>query len=196
MSLKDFIWKNFCFKQPVNYPFVIDSIDLRRKLPDRDLNRLKVLNVGVGSGESGLARQLPYLPFFRLDLIDVHQPYLDNAIKKDWAAKHVNFINADIRNFDTSIYDVVLMFDVLEHLPKEDSLAVMKKIKAHQIIFIPLEEHFRKNTFGAESQDHLSLWEESDFVQRGYCTDRLFAFHKEQNDIFDALWATKNFNKK
>jgi len=196
MSLKDFIWRNICFKKPADYPFVIPSIDLRLKLPSKGLEKLKVLNVGVGSGESGLARQLPFLPFYRLGLLDVHQPYLDNAQKKDWAAKHVNFINADIRNFDTSIYDVVLMFDVLEHLPKEDSLAVMKRIKAHQIIFIPLEEHFRENTFNATSQDHLSLWEESDFVQLGYATDRLFAFHKEGNDIFDALWATKNFNKK
>lgn len=193
MSFKDFIWRNIFYKKPLNYPFVFPEIDLRRKLPEGNLNKLKVLNVGVGTGDSGLARQLSFLPFYRLDLIDVHQPYLDQAIKRGWAAKHVNFINADIRNFDTSIYDVVLMFDVLEHLPKEDSQAVMKKIKAYQIIFIPLEEHYRENTFGAKSQDHLSLWEESDFVQRGYCTERLFAFHKEGNDIFDALWATKNF---
>lgn len=196
MQFKDLILSFFKPKQIKNYPFVTPQIDLRLKLPAKGLEKLKVLNVGVGSGESGLARQLPFLPFYRLDLLDVHQPYLDNAIKKDWAAKCVNFINADIRNFDTSIYDVVLMFDVLEHLPKEDSLAVMKKIKCHQIIFIPLEEHFRENTFNAKSQDHLSLWKESDFIQRGYCTDRLFAFHKEGNDIFDALWATKNFNKK
>ena len=195
MSFFPFKWNLLKQKQILNYPFVTPEIDLRLKLQNKNLKKLRVLNVGVGSGESGLARQLPYLPFFRLDLIDVHQPYLDKAIKRDWAAKHVNFINADIRKYDTSIYDVVLMFDVLEHLPKEDSLAVMKKIKAHQIIFIPLEEHYRKNTFDAVSQDHLSLWEESDFIQRGYCTDRLFSFHREENDIFDALWATKNFNK-
>ena len=193
MSFKKHFWRNIFKKYPAGYPFVYSEIDLRRKLPSGNLNKLKVLNVGVGTGDSGLARQLPFLPFFRLDLIDVHQPYLDRAIKRNWAAKHVNFINDDIRNFDTSIYDVVLMFDVLEHLPKEDSLAVMKKIKSHQIIFIPLEEHYRENTFGAKSQDHLSLWEESDFVQLGYCTDRLFAFHKEGNGIFDALWAIKNF---
>lgn len=196
MSFKTSFLSIFKLGEINNYPFVTPQIDLRLRLPQKGLNKLKVLNVGVGSGDSGLARQLPFLPFYRLDLLDVHQPYLDKAIKRDWAAKHINFINADIRNFDTSIYDIVLMFDVLEHLPKEDSLAVMQKIRACQIIFIPLEEHFRENIFDAKSQDHLSLWTEQDFINLGYCTDRLFAFHREGNDIFDALWATKNFNNK
>lgn len=192
MKFLDYLVTFFTEDQIFSYPQVYDEIDLRLKLPAKGLEKLRVLNVGVGSGDSGLARQLPFLPFFRLDLLDVHQPYLDKAIKRDWAAKHVNFIHADIRNFDVSGYDVVLMFDVLEHLPKEDSLAVMKKIKCQQIIFIPLEEHYRENTFDAASQDHLSLWTEQDFIKLGYQTDLLYCFHHEGNDIFDALWATKN----
>jgi len=192
MPFFPFNWNLLKQKQIKNYPLVFDSIDLRLKLPVKGLEKLRVLNVGVGSGESGLARQLPFLPFFRLDLLDVYQPYLDKAITRDWAAKHVNFIHGDIRNVDISIYDVVLMFDVLEHLPKDDSLAVIEKIKCQQIIFIPLEEHFRENIFEAASQDHLSLWEESDFTKLGYATERLFSFHREGNDIFDALWAIKN----
>jgi len=187
---------NFCKFLNLNryeyYPPVPDCIDLRNRLPRTNLKKLTALNVGVGSGDSGLARQLPYIPFKRFDFIDVHQPYLDKAICRTWLAKQANFINADVRNFDTSIYDIVLIFDVLEHLPKEDSLKVMAKIKCKQIIFLPLEKEFRENVFGAESQDHLSLWTEDDFKSRGYRTEILLSFHPGANGRFPALWALKN----
>ena len=133
---------------------------------------------------------MPFL-FTRLDLLDVHEPYLSAAKTRQWKAKKVNYIHADIRNFDTSIYDFILMFDVLEHLPKEDSLKVLQLIKCPHLIFIPLETHFRENTFGAESQDHLSLWTEHDFKNLGYSTEVLYNFHKEGNEEFDALFALK-----
>ena len=174
------------------YPLVISYLDLRNRLPRENLDKLKVLNVGVGDGGSGLAIQLPYFPFAQLDHVDPHEPYLKSAKARTWAAKKVRFIHADIRNFDTSNYDYVLMFDILEHLPKEDSLAVLEKIKCNQVIFIPLEKEFRKNIYGAKSQDHLSLWREQDFKCRGYTTEVLKGFHHEDNRIFDALWAIKN----
>lgn len=177
------------------YPTVSDIIDLRNRLPRKNLENLKVLNVGVGTGNSGLARQLPHLSFKQLDLIDVHQPYLDTAQARTWDAALVNFINADIRNFDITDYDLILMFDVLEHLPKEESLAIMDKIKCRQIIFIPLEKEFRTNVYGAESQDHLSMWTEDDFKSRGYWTEVLKDFHHEDNRVFDATWAVKGEQK-
>ena len=178
-------------KNSIYYPLVPNNIDLRNRLPHKGIEKLKVLNVGVGSGDSGLARQLPYFDFFLLHHIDVHQPYLDAARLRTWATDNIKFILADIRNFDTSLYNYVLMFDILEHLPKADSLAVMDKIKCHQVIFIPLEKEFRPNVFGAKSQDHLSLWTERDFIHLGYKTEVLKYFHKEGQNIFDALWAVK-----
>jgi len=175
----------------LEYPPVFFFLDIRNRLPRKGINKLKVLNVGVGSGDSGIANQMPYLPFKRLDHIDIYEPYLKSASVITWAAKKVRFIEADIRNFDTSIYDYVFMFDILEHLPKEDSLKVIKNIKCHQIIFIPLENEFRENTFGVKSQDHLSFWTESDFLERGYKTELLPTFHREDKYIFDALWAIK-----
>ena len=173
------------------YPAVPFFLDLRNRLPRSGLEKLRVLNVGVGTGISWLATQLSYFPFARLVNIDIHQPYLDSAAVRTWAAKKINFINADIRQFGTEGYDYVLMFDVLEHLPKADALTILDRIKCHQIIFIPLEKEFRANTFGAKSQDHLSYWREYDFVHRGYKTELLPNFHKENNNAFDALWALK-----
>lgn len=184
----------FKFKQPDPkfYPFMPAELDLRRFLPRNKLENFKVLQVGAGSGYSALARQLPYLPFCRLNFVDIHQPYLDQAKMEFYEAEYTDFILGDIRTFDTFGYDYVFMFDILEHLPKEDSLAVMEKIKCKQIIFIPLEKEFRPNVYGAKSQDHLSLWTEEDFKSRGYKTEVLKNFHNEGGRIFDALWAIKN----
>ncbi len=173
------------------YPPFHPSIDLRNRLPRFGLSKLTALNVGVGEGNSALMLQLPYIRFKRLDVIDVHQPYLDSAVARTWAARETFFINADVREFDFSIYDIILIFDVLEHLPKEDSLKVMAKIKCKQVIFLPLEKEFRENTFGAESQDHLSLWTEEDFKSRGYKTEVLKDFHPGPKGRFPALWALK-----
>jgi hypothetical protein len=176
---------------PSYYPLVPDEIDLRKRLPRKGLNKLQVLNVGVGSGSSGLARQLPFFRFNWLVHVDPHKPYLDAARTIAWDAELVSFINKDVRDCSFDAYDWVLMFDVLEHLPKEDSLKVLDSIKCRQLIFIPLEKEFRANVYEAQSQDHLSLWTEQDFKDRGYHTQVLVNFHKEDNRVFDALWATK-----
>jgi hypothetical protein len=181
----------FSAPTPAFYPCSQSIIDLRFRLPHGSLPELKVLNVGAGTGDSGLARQLPFLNFKQLDYLDVHKPYLDAAKTKVYDAESVNFILGDIRGFDTSPYDLVMMFDVLEHLPKEDSIKVLNDIKCTKLVFIPLEKEFRENKFGAESQDHLSFWTEQDFKDLGFETEVLFAFHRDEKNVWDALWALK-----
>ena len=183
--------KIFFPKLGAHYPSVPDEIDLRNRLPRKDLNKFKALNVGMGSGASGLARQLPYFNFKLLDNIDIFQPYLNAGKTRFWDAKKVNFLNADIRDFDTSPYDFVFMFDVLEHLFKAEALAVLEKIKCRQLIFLPLEKEFRENNLGVKSQDHLSFWTEEDFKNMRYKTEVLKDFHHEGGNVFDALWAVK-----
>ena len=174
-----------------DYPLVMPEIDLRARLPMNHLKKMRVLNVGAGSGYSGLARQLPFLPFKELDHCDIENIYLDAARAKQWRAKKVIFINQDIRKMAFQNYDLILMFDVLEHLPKEDSLAVLKKIICPHLIFIPLEEEFRANIYEAKSQDHLSLWTKKEFDDLGYRTEELPFFHNEDGRRFSALWAHK-----
>jgi len=171
--------ENFTRKQ--EYPEVLPSYDLRSRIKNPE--KLKVLNVGVGDGTSGIAKQLPFIKFKQLDHIDIHKPYLDKASKLKWQSK-VNFIHKDIREYDVSDYDLVMMFDVLEHLQKEDALKIIKKVK-HGLVFVPIEKGFRENATGVKSQDHLSFWDESDF--EGWKTERIKNFHK----TFDALWAIK-----
>jgi len=165
------------------------KVNLAARLSGLDFRRIRAVNFGMGSGASDLAMQLPGIPFARLDGVDVHQPYLDIAYFAPWKARTVNLEIGDIREFDRfGQFDLVLAFDVLEHLEKAESLAVLDRIEKSGIraaVFLPLEREFRPNVFGAESQDHKSLWTESDFSSRGWRTDLLPGFHGD----FDALWA-------
>ena len=176
------------------YPKIMQSIDLRYRLPMGNLHKMKVLNVGVGDMNSGIARQLPFLKFGYLHHIDVFQPYLDNAYKTPWRSNYVSFEKIDLRavdNFDD--YDLIMIFDVLEHLKKEESIAVISKIKKPLLIFGPLEKEFRPNIYNTEWQDHLSLWTEQDFIDLGFKTEVLPLFHIGTNNVrFDAIWAQKN----
>ena len=173
------------------YPLVDPSIDLRYRLPRKNLKKMRVLNVGVGSGRSGLARQLPFIEFGSLTHIDVHQPYLDDAQKLTWDTKKISFVLADVRDYPVEDFDLVLTFDVLEHITKDEAVAVIDRIKGKHVGFGPLERCYRANTFEVESQDHKSLWTEEDFINLGFTTDVLKNFHKEDEEIFDALWFLK-----
>jgi len=171
------------------YPEVSPLIDLRKKIKPYGK---KVLNVGVGpdGGNSAIASQLPFFSFKQLDHIDVYKPYLDEAQKKAWNAERVNFIHGDITEYDKiNDYDLILMFDVLEHLPKEKGLKLLDS-KPRKLIFLPLENgKMRENTFGVSSQDHISSWTEKDFIDRGFAIQPLKQFN-HGDFTSDVLWAT------
>ena len=168
------------------------EIDLELRIRDLDWNvnleDLKVLNVGMGNGNGGLAKQLPNIEFGQLDHLDIEPAYFEKAKLLDWKTKNVNYILGDIRdciNFD--YYDIILLLDIVEHLPKEDGIKLVESVK-NAIIFIPLEKEFRPNASEFKSEDHLALWTEDDLKSRGYKTEILPNFHGD----FSAMWAIKS----
>jgi len=170
------------------YPVVPDFIDLRKRITP---NGGKVLNVGVGPGDSWLAQQLPFIQFKELDNIDVYKPYLDKAAEIPWAAGKVEFIHGDIVDYDVSKYDMMLMFDVIEHLPKEDGLRLLNT-SPKKMLFVPIEssDSPRENPTEVPSQDHVSYWAEDEFKQLGYKTELIKGFmHRRDGSVTDALWA-------
>ena len=175
------------------YPKLPQEIDLRYRLPMKDLHKMKVLNVGVGDMSSGIAQQLPFLKFGTLHHLDIHKPYLDKAMISPWRSNYIEFEHNDLRNvknFDD--YNLIMIFDVLEHLLKEESIEVIKRIKKPLLVFGPLEKEFRPNIYRVEAQDHLSLWTEDDFKNLGFKTEVLTDFHLgEGGKRFDAIWAFK-----
>jgi 2-polyprenyl-3-methyl-5-hydroxy-6-metoxy-1,4-benzoquinol methylase len=167
-----------------DYPDVPECIDLRKRILPLGM---KVLNAGVGPGTSLIAKQLPHLEFGRLDHIDIHEPYIFKAREIPWAAKEVRFMVGDITNgIDFSEYDLVLMADILEHLPKDDGLRILKN-PAKKLLFVPLENEFRENKDGVESQEHKSKWTEQEFKDLGLKVEVLKGFH---GGTVDAAWVT------
>jgi 2-polyprenyl-3-methyl-5-hydroxy-6-metoxy-1,4-benzoquinol methylase len=166
------------------YPSVPECIDLRKRIVP---NGKTALNVGVGPGTSWLAQQLPHLPFLRLDNMDVHKPYLDKAAEMPWAAGSVGFINGDITEFDIDgQYDTMLLFDVIEHLPKEKAIALLRT-KPEKLVFVPLEDEFRENADGVASQEHQSKWTAQELRDLGLKVEVIKGFHR---GVVDAAWAT------
>lgn len=184
-----------------SYPSIHPSIDLRPRLADLPIEDLHVLNVSIGSGESGLASQLPFFRFRELTHVEIHQPYIDKAKQVIWDAYKVYYINCDITDIDDLVYrdcDVVFFFDVLEHLTKDDALTVLRRAmqtRKRIIVFGPLEPklmNHRHEVDDIESQKHLSLWTEQDFKGLGFTTEILLDFHHEEGKSFPAVWATLN----
>jgi len=183
-----------------------DIIDLRLKLPLKDITKMRVLNIGIGDMESGVAKQLVNIKFGHLTMVDVYQPYIDNAKKLDWMANEIEFELKDGKaKYNWSDYDLVMIFDVLEHIEKEESIRIVNEIQAAGVkllVFGPLEEEARHNVFTDEHgetighQDHISFWTERDFIELGLKTELLEGFHVEDGNVFPAVWAYNYFNDK
>jgi hypothetical protein len=176
------------------FPKVNPVIDLRRKFEEMGIfyQDISVLNIGIGEGNSGIARQLPYFYFDKLTHVEVHKPYIEADRKRHYNT-YVEHVHKDAYKFnDYDGYNLILAFDVLEHLTKDKSIKVidrMKKSGSRILIFGPLEEEPRENKFGVGSQDHLSFWTEQDFKDLGFKTTVLKDFHREDGKMWDAIWA-------
>lgn len=170
-----------------------EIIDLRLKLPLKDITKMRVLNIGIGDMCSAIAKQLVNIKFGYLKMVDVHQPYIDNAKKLDWLADEIEFELKDGKaDYNWKDYDLVMIFDVLEHIEKEESIRIINEIQdagVKLLVFGPLEDQPRANKFGVLSQDHISFWNEQDFKDLGLTTTLLKNFHNEDGESWDALWA-------
>lgn len=143
----------------------IAILDWRKELPGVKT----ILDVGPGWGTySKLLRN----PEEEWDAVEIFEPY----IKKFKLHKYYNHIyNVNIVDFtSTRQYDLVILGDVLEHLPKEESLTVLKKIfsfSKYCLLSLPLDEETGANLDNAHDywhnihEIHLSEWSNYDFLK-------------------------------
>jgi glycosyltransferase involved in cell wall biosynthesis len=192
LEVFDIIYKERRWEEEPKHPeasWSREDIDLRLKLPLKDITKMRVLNIGIGDMTSGLARQLVNIKFGYLKMVDVHQPYIDNAKTLDWMANEVEFELKDGKaDYNWKDYDLVMIFDVLEHIEKEESIRIVNEIQdagVKLLVFGPLEDQPRANNFGVESQEHISFWKEQDFIDLGLTTTLLKNFH----GTWDSVWA-------
>ena len=95
----------------------------------------RILDVGPGIGTySNLLRSLGY----RMDAVEIYEPYIDKYELRD---KYDNVFVGDITKFDISDYDFIILGDVLEHIPTDAAINLIRNIttKKECLVAIPYE---------------------------------------------------------
>lgn len=139
---------------------------------------IRVLDIGVGYGKWGaIAREYTDIWWWRfyrnewkvtIDGIEGFEKYRS----PNW--DHYTTVHiGEIQNVLPTLgdYDLILMLEVLEHLPKEEALGVLEDIfqrTKHAIISYTNTE--QKNVRDNALEDHVSKWELSEFMEYGTIT--------------------------
>jgi hypothetical protein len=177
--------------------------DLHPHLEGLEYEKLTALDLGCGAYNSVVAAQVLDYPWKKLTGLDGYQPDLDSAAEKPCVAKELVLKKGDVRKF-TGKYDVILSFDVLEHMVKEEGIKWLERIekaaKKRIVLFFPVEpEDFHRDNDWPENplQDHLSHWKGHELKSRGYEIAEFFGCHSAKKEdgstvTFGAIWAIKN----
>lgn len=144
---------------------------------ERDLADCEsILELGCGPPSGFVQTISPLLQIDygkKTDALDIWQPYVDAHIK---VGNYNKCFQADILEIDlpTKAYDAVVMFDVMEHLPrgKVEAINLFGKMEncARKKVIIFAPNGFVENDFvdGDPHQAHVSAWEPGDYKARGY----------------------------
>lgn len=139
----------------------------------RRIKPKSLLDIGIGFGAMGvLFRELMDIRFGRykewetkIDGVEIFEGYR-NPI---WKYIYDNIFIGDASEIDFGGYDVIFLGDVIEHFPKEEALALLKKCYGrakYVVVTTPIRLTNTENdaaVFGNSHEKHLSLLEDSDF---------------------------------
>lgn len=186
-----------------------EHYDLSLRLKDLPpFEELTCLDLGCGNYDSEVAKQVLDLPWKRLVSVDCYEPDLLKAETKTSKAAHWMNIVDDVRSFakdrPTEKSDVVLSFDTLEHLTKEDGIEWLKNLdhlaNKRIVLFFPNEpEGFHRVSPDPANpaQEHISHWRSDELIPFGYKVHELSDCHSETRPDgsiirFGATWAIKD----
>jgi predicted TPR repeat methyltransferase len=117
-----------------------------------------VLDIGAGEGKWGLLLR------GRARYVDAIEVWPDNALKCLKSGIYRQVFETDVRDFEwkKDEYDVVVLGDVLEHLPHHDAIKLLDTIRANvkQIcLAIPINVCHQDGSFwGNPFETHLYHW--------------------------------------
>lgn len=138
-----------------------------------NINPKSVLDIGVGFGKNGmLCRE--FLDVWqgrypgkdkwqaRIDGIEIFSDY-QNPI---WAFCYDEVIIGNVMDHLERLkkYELVLLIDVIEHLTKDEGMAVLEAITGFYIVSTPrVLYRTEEGAFGNEHERHVSRWYSSEF---------------------------------
>jgi SAM-dependent methyltransferase len=146
-----------------------------------------VLDVGVGFGKTGYLireyleawddRVVPSSWKIQLDGIEIFPDYHQDSFQ------HILYNNiwyGDACDYDyrQQQYDMVVCFDMLEHLPKDKALVLMDKFLdtgKHVLLSIPIGKGWLRAPYGQNPYEaHLAEWEKAEIEAAGYTFRKAF----------------------
>lgn len=112
------------------YSSTFAKLEIQKHFDDNFSRDLKILDVGPGAGMystllSCFSPILGYSLGFKLDGLEIFEPYI---YRFDLPLKYSNVYLGDIRTFNFSNYDYIILGDVLEHLNTTDAQELIDKI--------------------------------------------------------------------
>lgn len=156
-----------------HWSYISKTVDTIKKY-----NPKSMLEIGVGFGKyAGLARE--YLEVYganrwrsedwqvKIHGVEIYKPYITDRLKLIY--DHIfNESIVDLLKRNVLLqYDLSLMMDVIEHLPKEDGKFVIKelqKLAKINIYAIPLGDWRYEVSEGNTAESHISVWEKNDLL--------------------------------
>jgi SAM-dependent methyltransferase len=154
-------------KQGADPNQILVKLALRNALADC----ASVLDVGCGP-----ASTLRQLGASKCVGIDGYLPAVEEARQKN---THDEILHGDIRelpqHFKAGQFDACIAMDVIEHLPKQDGLKLMRDMeviaKKKVVFFTPNGFLPQKHATVSDLQEHLSGWEVKEMQCHGYMVE-------------------------
>ena len=114
-----------------------------------------ILDIGPGQGTYHMIMS-PLVPRARWTGVEIFRPYIDHFKLK---TRYHKIIEEDIRTFNpVENYDIVFAGDVLEHMTKEEAVAVVDKFTpmcSYFIISIPIVKWVQGAFHGNPYEEHV-----------------------------------------
>lgn len=114
-----------------------------------------ILDIGPGYGTYSDLFKSHGIELDIIDSVEIWEPYVDRYGLKD---KYNNVFVEDVRKWDNFDYDLVIFGDVLEHMTKEEAIAVWDKASKaakHAIISIPTIHYPQGEFEGNPYEEHV-----------------------------------------
>lgn len=126
-----------------------------------------ILDVGCGYGKYGVLLREYLDPTPQIHGIELWEPYVE--------PHRLRGIYDHLRVGDALLlpqpvldnFDMVMMGDVIEHMPKEDALAFLGRVKGSQVIVTPVVYFQAGNDSLPPTECHVSHWTRQDFEDTG-----------------------------
>lgn len=109
-----------------------------------------------------------------IDAVEVDPDLMLPHLQQFYSNVHFGDILTMYRNF--SGYDLVLMIDIIEHIPKEEAIVILKHFvtsNACVIVSTPID-FFEQYLYESVYENHVSHWTKADFAAVGYVDFQYF----------------------